>query len=570
MKNLTVKARIAVLLTIMLIVIFGAISLVNSYLQSRSMSHMYLETAKALDWSLAGQIEEMMLKGDNEKLQPLADDVTQKGILRELTVVKADRTVARSSNRALINTTSSDPMWSTIFASGRDSICEATIGDEPVQVSYKIMEGKPACGECHDLSTEKIIGGVKVVMSEKSMASAITQGYTANLVLSLIGALALILGIVFALKKQVFKPLDDVKKKLERATAGDVDQQLTIRSQDEIGQFLRVTQNLIDYIKEFAGASRRIADGDLRVEVQVRSDKDQLGQAYRKMTNNLEEIVGQLQSNTNQVASAASEISAAAHEMSTGARSQADQVSQVSAAIEEMTATIFETSRNTSNATDLSKQATERAAQGATVVDETVRGMQAIATKVTESAENIKSLSAAAEKINEVITVVSDIADQTNLLALNAAIEAARVGEQGRGFAVVADEVRKLADKTAQAADEILSTVAQIHKETQSAVSSMESSVSEVAKGRDLADKAGQRLNEIVTIVDQVSSMISQVATASTQQASAAEEISKNIEHISKVGKETANGAQQTNDAAEQLNQQSEGLLSIVRRFTVR
>lgn len=57
-------------------------------------------------------------------------------------------------------------------------------------------------------------------------------------------------------------------------------------------------------------------------------------------------------------------------------------------------------------------------------------------------------LSGHAQAINEIMTVISDIADQTNLLALNAAIEAARAGDAGRGFAVVADEVRKLAEKT--------------------------------------------------------------------------------------------------------------------------
>jgi methyl-accepting chemotaxis protein len=186
---------------------------------------------------------------------------------------------------------------------------------------------------------------------------------------------------------------------------------------------------------------------------------------------------------------------------------------------------------------------------------------------VTESASSVGSLSSSAEEISAIIKVINDIADQTNLLALNAAIEAARAGEQGRGFAVVADEVRKLAEKTSHATTQIIATIETIRKQTKDAVDSMESSVGQVIRGREMADKAGESLNEIVHMVTQVADMITQIATASNQQSVTAEEVSRTIESISVVTKETAAGSQQSLVTAEQLNHQAENLLAIVNRF---
>ena len=160
-------------------------------------------------------------------------------------------------------------------------------------------------------------------------------------------------------------------------------------------------------------------------------------------------------------------------------------------------------------------------------------------------------------------------ADQTNLLALNAAIEAARAGEQGRGFAVVADEVRKLAERTTKATAEITGMIKGIQRDTSDAVKSMEEGTVEVDNGRQLADRAGDSLNEILNMNQRVMGMIQQIASAAEEQSTAAEQISKNVEQIAAVSKQTATGSEQSARESARLNQQAEELDKLVKEFTI-
>src|SRR3546814_11700578 len=87
---------------------------------------------------------------------------------------------------------------------------------------------------------------------------------------------------------------------------------------------------------------------------------------------------------------------------------------------------------------------------------------------------DLQGLAEAAQKIGEVVNLITDIASQTNLLALNATIEAARAGDAGKGFAVVASEVKNLANETAKATEEIPGQINSLQAATRHAVTAIQ------------------------------------------------------------------------------------------------
>ena len=172
----------------------------------------------------------------------------------------------------------------------------------------------------------------------------------------------------------------------------------------------------------------------------------------------------------------------------------------------------------------------------------------------------MQGLAQAAQKIGDVVSLITDIAEQTNLLALNATIEAARAGDAGKGFAVVASEVKNLANQTAKATDEIGAQIAGIQTATQEAVAAIEgigktiSKIDEVAAGvASAVEEQGAATQEIARNVEQ--------AAAGTQ------EVSSNISGVSQAANETGSAATQIHTAANRLAGRSEALRREVDKF---
>jgi len=168
----------------------------------------------------------------------------------------------------------------------------------------------------------------------------------------------------------------------------------------------------------------------------------------------------------------------------------------------------------------------------------------------------MEAIAGSSRRISDIIGVIDGIAFQTNILALNAAVEAARAGEQGRGFAVVASEVRSLAGRSAVAAREIKSLIAD--------------SVGKVDDGCRLVEQAGSTMDEIVVCVRRVADLMREVTVASEAQSSGIDQINQAVGQMDQVTQGNAALVEEAASAAESLAAQAQSLLRLIRVFRLK
>jgi methyl-accepting chemotaxis protein len=332
---------------------------------------------------------------------------------------------------------------------------------------------------------------------------------------------------------------------------------------------LLIIRSITKPVAELVSINERLAGGDLTVTITSNS-RDEIGQladSSRRMVDSLRDLISQVADTSGQIASASNQLRSTAEQIATGAEEVASQTSTVATASEEMAATSGDIAQNCAMAAESSRQSSDSASHGGSVVQETISGMVKIAERVKHSAQTVENLGARSEQIGQIIGTIEDIADQTNLLALNAAIEAARAGEQGRGFAVVADEVRALAERTSRATREIGEMIKGIQTETKAAVRVMEEGVTEVEKGAMSSQQSGKALDMILQQIGEVTTQINQIATAAEEQTATTSEITMNVQQVTEVVHQTARGASETATAAAQLSSNAEMLQNLVGKF---
>ncbi len=339
--------------------------------------------------------------------------------------------------------------------------------------------------------------------------------------------LAIIISMVFGflIARSLSVPMAQGVNLAETIAQGDFSVRLNLSRQDEIGQLATALDRMAESLKKQADIAETIARGDLTVDVQLASDRDQLGKSLDNMVRTLKDTIGQVRAAAENVNAGSQNMSSASEEMSQGANEQAASAEEASSSIEQMTANIRQNADNAMQTEKIAIKAAKDAREGGAAVGATVAAMKEIAGK---------------------ILIIEEIARQTNLLALNAAIEAARAGEHGKGFAVVAAEVRKLAERSQVAAGEI----------NQLSVSSVE-----------VAEKAGTLLEAIVPSIQRTAELVQEIAAASREQDSGAEQIAKAIQQLDLVIQQNASASEEMASTAEELSGQSEQLQEMIGFF---
>jgi methyl-accepting chemotaxis protein len=311
-----------------------------------------------------------------------------------------------------------------------------------------------------------------------------------------------------------------------------------------------------------------IAEGDLTgppLGIESGDEVGMLADATQQMQRSLRQTIGAVARTAASVTGNAVSIGESGMEMQRRMDEQNQQTELTVTAMHEMSATVAEVSRHAGSAAKSARAAAETARMGGGIVREMLASMNSIAEAVRSASSTIHLLGEDSGRISHIVHVIEEIARKTNLLALNAAIEAARAGEHGRGFAVVAAEVRSLAESTAKATGEISQMIRGIQERTGQAVASMSEGTETVAAGMVTTGSAGEALEKIIGMVEQVDRMIAQIAIASEQQSQSAKESSSSLSSIYQLGSENLSamglsvaGAEALRNSALDLEQQIE------------
>ncbi|MEX6508391.1 methyl-accepting chemotaxis protein [Jiella sp. M17.18] len=339
---------------------------------------------------------------------------------------------------------------------------------------------------------------------------------------------------------ETFKQAAIEKDRLEaEAEAARIDQEAAKSRQAALDN--AKAEDLRAFVGLVEAGFDRLSGGDLTVRMSqtVAPEFEPIRAKFNDSVVKLENAIGQVVTATGQIRIGLSEINTASGDLAHRTEQQAASIEETVAALSEITSAVNETAAGAGRAQASASEARRDAEKGGTIVAEAVAAMGRI--------------EKSSEEINQIISVIDEIAFQTNLLALNAGVEAARAGEAGKGFAVVAQEVRGLAQRSAEAAKEI--------KELISA------SRHEVATGVDRVTASGQSLQDIVARVGETAEIIARIAESTGEQATNLREVAAAADQMDKVTQQNAAMVEQATAASQTLSKETEELVELVAQF---
>ncbi|TDR13847.1 methyl-accepting chemotaxis protein [Marinomonas communis] len=372
-----------------------------------------------------------------------------------------------------------------------------------------------------DLIKEPQTGWTIGLVVPKGVMTEVAGSMSLFLMLALGGLLILVSIVALFFFRSLLSRIEHTTGQIQGLVSGNVEQELVIFKQDEIGE--------------------------LRQSVNAYGAK-------------LKSLLASIHQESAKLVDDASQLKTFSNEFLNKANSLSDENHMLAAATEEFGAT----SADVAMYSNETKETVERIHLDVRASGEEMQGviqtMRSLAQTMNRAEQNILKLDEDSRKAHGMLSVIRDIAEQTNLLALNAAIEAARAGETGRGFAVVADEVRNLAAKSESSAVEIEQILNRLQEASKESVDSMSTGQAETDKAVNNAESTASHLQDVVNAFSQITDQATQISVAANEQQKVSHDLT---EFVSRLQSLTSSNA----DDSSHLSQMSEEIEAIAKRL---
>jgi methyl-accepting chemotaxis protein len=375
-------------------------------------------------------------------------------------------------------------------------------------------------------------------LSQRNMQETMDSDLWRQLALS--GVVVLLgIGLALLIGRSITRPVTGMTAAMQRLAEGNHSVSIPARDNtDEIGDMARAVEVFKQNAIENAAMMRdREQEAAAKARRQVAMDhrtKD-FGISVSGVMTSLLAAAATMRHSAEQVAEAAEGTRNATSGTVAGANESVRDLSSVAAATEEMAVSSTEISKQVSHVTSAVRAAVERA---------------------TATDSKVVSLAQAAERIGDVVRLITDIAGRTNLLALNATIEAARAGEAGRGFAVVAGEVKALAAQTARATEQIGTQIVAIRDATGEAVASVRDVASAIGQVEAVATAIAAAVEEQAAATREITNSVQLVTTAMSGSAAAMERVLTIAESTDTTSRAALTAADEVGQTADTLRKE--------------
>jgi methyl-accepting chemotaxis protein len=427
------------------------------------------------------------------------------------------------------------------FQQFKDHDFDSTVGDNAVAG----IDRAPT--ELLTQAKERLVSLAATGMKEAN-DNAHRSTWMTIVLLSVVSVVAIAVFLI-AIQKGISRPLTNVIGIVTALSQGDTDVEVSGQQRrDEIGQVAKALQVFKDNMIETARLRGE------QEELKQRSDSEKKA-VLGKLADDFESAVGEI---VRTVSSASTELEAAATTLSNAADTTQKLSASVAAASEQASA-------NVQSVASASEEMTSSITEIGRQVQESTRIANAAVEQAQKTDERITKLSQLASRVGDVTQLITTIAEQTNLLALNATIEAARAGEAGKGFAVVAQEVKALAAQTGKATNEISGQIAEMQSATQDSVVAIKEIGGTIAQISKIASVIAAAVEEQGATTQEISRNVQQAAAGTSQVASSVTDVNRGAGETGAASSQVLSSAQSLANESNRLKLEMDRFLATVR-----